>query len=87
MESTDFFGLQNGSNFRQRKGISGNDNSCNTLLGEKAQKKLEKLKLGDCKMPGPRSPTHIVDKLARVIFPLSYFVFNFAYWWIAVNRV
>eukprot|EP00794_Sanderia_malayensis_P006034 gene6034-6735_t len=95
-ESTTYFGLQhNGCSFRQRcKDLSSNNETSNALLSEKAQMEIEKLSFGaapggcgERKKPSPRPPTHIVDKVARVLFPLVYVVFNFAYWWSAMNNL
>lgn len=80
--SPDLYGFQT---HRQRKIPPGLDQLNDSLSNSKAYKKLRKINMDEWKAPAKRPPTHIIDKVSRILFPLSYGIFNFTYWWIALN--
>ena len=47
---------------------------------EKIVKRLRKMK-NNWQKPANRPPSHLVDLIARFLFPFTYGLFNFIYWW------
>lgn len=47
---------------------------------DKIMKKLRKIK-NTWQQPTKQPPTHLVDIVARFLFPFTFGIFNFVYWW------
>lgn len=53
-------------------------------LDDKLAKRLRKIR-DTWQKPAKRPPPHMVDLVARCLFPFTYGLFNFVYWWTQLN--
>lgn len=78
-----YFGLSNGCIHRHANTPS-NQRQMDTSVDEKIARRLKKIK-DTWQKPAKRPLPHMVDLIARFLFPLTYGIFNFVYWWTQLN--
>ena len=74
------FGMKNTCINRYSGVTTTNHRSLEPEFDDKVVKKLRKIK-SNCQKPAKKTPTHLVDIIARFLFPFTYGLFNFIYWW------
>eukprot|EP00795_Rhopilema_esculentum_P002077 gene2077-17647_t len=78
-----YFGGSKGC-VRRQSSISSTHRNNDLSLEDKLARKLNKIKY-NWQKPAKRPPPHLVDLIARVLFPFIYGLFNFIYWWTQIR--
>ena len=78
-----FFGMNNVCIHRHGS-VTSNQRYMEPNVDDKIVRRLKKIK-DTWQKPAKRPPTHMVDLIARFLFPFTYGLFNFIYWWIQLD--